>query len=341
MSHHESTAALSSGSYSSSGRPSRVGGPLAPDAEALNTAFNQEALPWFSVVLPPKALPFILLFLFLFPLVVMGLESFLSPLYSLLLGVLMPFSQRMGSPEFPLILLIKFAVFAVIAFGTIGLLLLRILTIYHQAWASLLPQAHPMHTPFHPDAKLSMIAVVNWHVYRGLRLMAWPLGLLAVFTLGFILMTIIMQFLSEGFLLLAQLFLMLIIFALLLSGYFMMIQVSKTAVDYLKTGFGTTAAMLEPEQAAEIIFERVRRLMFYSPWFVLVYAQQVFCLVVVLLSILGMFGATNMDNLLGFGASWPMVILFSAISLAMIILKYGIQFFVYVDALRRFYHHKV
>ena len=302
-----------------------------------NFESEQRDFPWFSMVLPPKALVFIVLFLVLFPLVALVAESFVSPLYSLLLGVMMPFSQRMGSPEMPLILLVKVSVFGVIAFGTLGLILMRILTIYHQAWAHVMPQVHSLHSPFHPDPKLSLVAIINWLVYRSIRIMAWPLGLFVCAGIAMIACLMMMQFLSEGFLILAQLLIMIILFAFLISGYFMMICLVKAFGDYFTTTFGSTATLLEPEQPAEVIYDRVRRLAFYSPWFILVYAQQVLTWAVFSLSVIGIFKVSNIDQVLGFGAQWPIVIMFSALTLGMILIRFGLQFFVYSDSLKRFY----
>jgi hypothetical protein len=290
-----------------------------------------------SAILPFQTIPWILLLLFILPLVVIAGDSLLSPLYTMFWLTLFPSSDTMAHPEFSFILLIKLAVFFPLAFLAVGLLLTKILTAYHRAWTQFIAQPHALHQTYHPNKQYSPAALVNWVIYRWYRLLRGPLLFLVLGSVLLGVQLFLLQWFAEPLALVFMIGFIVVLFALFLVTFFFVLSLAKSSLQYFKTSFGSTAAILEPEQTCEVLYQRVSRIAFNSPWVFMVTLQQIGLVAVFWFSVT--FTTTQYDaqSFLSFDPGLLKLFFLNAIVLMVLLVLFASKFFLYSDALSRFY----
>jgi hypothetical protein len=294
---------------------------------------------WFEVFLPVGAAPLLLLLFLILPIFLLAGESLFAPVYEWVHSQLMPVNAGMTYTELPLLLIFKIILFCIFTFTGVALLILKINCLYYEVWSYWLKEPHPLHTQYHPDPQDSMIALFNWGVFRWFKILSPFLGwfILAVLS-GIVLMWFFNTYSFLG-VFTFQLQIMVSFFVMAVLGFFTFLGFFKMLWRLLTSILGDAAAITEPEKPAQVIFDRVQKLAFASPWIVLLYPLYFVFYVVILAEVVLLMANFDITDILAFHPDALGLIygLTAATMVAFLVLS-ALKFLAYHDALGRFYN---
>jgi hypothetical protein len=305
--------------------------------DPAQTASIQEATTFFDWILPPPALPLIILLMIVFPMAILSAQSLLIPLLEYLTSLVMSGSEG-GSVSLPLHFYIKLGAFLVlVSFGLIQLVL-RINAYYYSAWAKGFPKPHPLHVAYHPDNQQSILSLLNWKLYRLFTIFAPPLFLTAL-TFGLGLLELYLFNLSTGFPFISlSIQFIVAIFLMMLLSLFTGFSLINSSWTFLTTVFGDLIAITEPDLSVKTIFDRCGRIVFSSPMiFIFLIAYGAF-----ILGFLGeiyfLVATYDIQDLLKFKMNFPLLLGAECVTFVFYITINYLRFYTYHMALSNFYN---
>ncbi|MDX2085303.1 MAG: hypothetical protein SFZ03_07940 [Candidatus Melainabacteria bacterium] len=296
------------------------------------TASRKNAPLILEMLLPPEALPLLALLVFLSPLALLTGESLLIPLIETIENLWK--GDLQGLPSY---FYLKLGAFALLSFLGLVQLLFRIKVIYLGVWARGLSRPHPLHVDYQPDAQLSMLALLNWNLYRWLMVFG-PTLLLSTLTVGVSLaefwwfnqtlgssnMSLPIQFIVGLFVVLLLAMFTVFVF---LNGFW------TTAI----TVYGSVAAITEPDLPARTVYERCGRIAFFSPLVFVVYAGYAVFYGLLLVELVSLFAVYNIQDLLSFQANYGLLLACEMVTLVFYLGLSYIRLLAYHHALVRYY----
>lgn len=291
----------------------------------------------FSSLMPPSALPYIVVLLVIFPLAVLTGESFVLPLFSHLNSMVFPEMEGMRT-VLPFRFFLKFALYLLFVGIILGQLLLRIRQAYVQEWVKHFERPDPLHLDYAPHPVHSVGAIVRWHGYRLMVVFSLPLFLMAATGLfglfSFSLMNQVMDLSTISLPAAITVFLFVGLMLCLFTG----VSIVNSIWLFISTPFGDMVALTETDLLPRTVFERCRRIAFSSPWVWVLYPLNGLFWLSVIGGIVVMMVFYDIQDLISFHLPLLQLLLTElAVVVAYIVLNY-FTLLTYHDALSRYYH---
>jgi hypothetical protein len=222
--------------------------------------------PWYQSVLPYQAVPLLLFYMILAPLLLLTSENLLGPLVMLLpkVATMAPEQLAQGHWLLPWDYWLKLIAFLGLAVTSYGMIFLRLQVIYLTQWSRQLHRPHAKHCDYVPHEQASFMALIRWYSERfmgiiGTQLLLWVL-LAIVIVIAFMVFNSfagtagVMQ--TFSFILMAFLLLGLGILALWRTGMSLLI--------WRRSLFGSVIAVTEPYLSYDFVAKRSSRLQHYG-----------------------------------------------------------------------------
>ncbi|MEB3205751.1 MAG: hypothetical protein VKK59_00210 [Vampirovibrionales bacterium] len=301
--------------------------PGAQDSAQVISGFG-----WLGMLLPPPALPLVLLLIIVMPLSILTAESLLWPVIE--------WGQALAMGQIdsvPWLLLAKLIGFVLLCW--VGLLMLgfRLTLTYYMQWVRSFPRPHALHVAYAPDATESMASLLHW---RWFRLMAsvGPAVLLATLAMGLFVGGIFtFSWLMGMPALLLPFILSLGLFVFMLLGLAAIIFAARGIWHWMGTVFGEVIAITEPWLEQRLVYARARRLAWCSPASFLFFPLYgLFLLWCVGASVWLIFDY-DIADLLQVSSHWIPVLLVSTLSVAFYLVLNAMKLFAYHHALIVYY----
>ncbi len=298
--------------------------------------YRPSDLTYFDIVMPPQALPLVLILFVMTPMVLLTGESLLLPLLEWVKT-----SMKMGNESsfdfLPFHFYIKLGAFLILAFFGAFQLILRINSIYYATWMRALNRPHPLHVDYHPDANHSVFSLMRWKLYQALMIVLPPVGmaLLTAFV-GMVEMYLFNTFGEFSFISLSiQLTISVFIFLMLMmfSGF----SVLNSLWNSLTTIFGSVIAIAEPELPAKLVFERCNRIAFHTKTAYFLYPAYFLFGIVVCVEAILLLLFVDIHEFITFNANIPLIMTCTALTIAGYIMLNYMRLSSYHDAMIRYY----
>ncbi len=290
----------------------------------------------FEMLLPPQAVPLLGVLLLMIPLTLLAGESLFVPLFESVKSLLIPEMEAMQT-HLPTHFYVKLAAFCFLTFFGVIQMILRIRLCYYQAWAKAFSRPDPLHVDYQPDPQQSMLAVLNWNMFRWFMILVPPLLIGAItIGVGFLELYLFNMFVDMPAMSLPAMIVSFLFITLLLS-LFSLFSVFNSIWIALITLFGEVAAITEPDLAAKTIYDRCRRIAFASPFVYLLYPAYVLFLLLVVTEIGWLLMAYDVQDLVHFRLNLPLILGLEIGTLAVYLGLNFLKFFTYHDALSRYY----
>lgn len=226
---------------------------------------------FLDMILPPLLIPLFILLLALAPMVLLSGESLFIPLFEWIKSIVLPNSTNTFT-ILPVQFFLKLGGFLILTFLGAVQIFLRIKTQYYTAWASLYERPHKLHTDYSPDFRESMMALLNWNIFRFMIIVLPPLVIGALtFGVGVFELYLFNQFIGNLPAITLPILFITGLFILMLLGLFFLVACCHSVWMLVKTLFGDVAAVLEPSLPARTVYERCRRIAFAAPEVFLLY----------------------------------------------------------------------
>lgn len=307
-------------------QPDRSGGAEAP------------GLTFFDWILPPPAVPLVILLLIILPMALLAAQSLFLPLLEFVSSLLFAGSEG-GAASLPFHFFLKLGAFLVLAFFGLVQLVLRINAFYYSVWAKGFPRPHPLHVDYEPDNQQSMVALLNWKLYRLFGVMAPPLVLGAVtFLVGlgelylFNLSTGL-PFISLSIQFIVALFLFMVLS--LFTGFAFL----NSVWTFLTTVFGDIIAITEPDLPAKTVFDRAGRIAFASPMILIFYPAYLVFLLGVVVEVYLLLSTYTVQDLITLNVNIPLILGLEVLTLVCYLSLNYLRFYTYHHALARYYNN--
>lgn len=298
---------------------------------------DKAGLTFFDWFLPPPALPLLVLLMIILPMALLAAQSLSIPLVEFLGSLVLSGSEGFTA-SLPITFFIKLGAFIVLAFFGLVQLVLRINAFYYSVWARGFPRPHPLHVDYQPDSQQSMMALLNWKLYRFGNIVAPPVVLASV-TFGLGLLALYMFNVSSGlpFISLSIQFIV-GLFLIMLFSMFTVFAFINSIWTFFTTVFGDIIAITEPDLPAKAVFERCGRIVFSSPMIYIFYLAYVVFLVGVLAEIVMLFMNYNIQDLIAFKMNFPLLFGVELVTLAFYLTLNYLRFYTYHYALSNYYN---
>ncbi len=287
----------------------------------------------FYWLLPRKALPLIVLWLGLLPVVLLGGKLLLEPLLGQLDQIL-----HGESISLPLLYYLKTGSFTVLSVLGLGQLWLRLQLAYTSAWASYFKRPHPLHVDFHPEARYSFIALLRWIAYRFIRIvLPSVLTISGVWGLVWLELTLFSWWMDTPLFRL-PIFFILALFLTQLAGLFAIIIATTGLWEWTASCYGSCATITEPFKPPAVMFNRSLRIIKTAK---LVWIYQIGIVLFSLLwvsSVLGLCWFYDLHQIITDITPWWHIL---PIEIGLLVVWAGLgffRFFTYVQALQQYYH---
>ncbi|MFM7469241.1 MAG: hypothetical protein ACKO37_07060 [Vampirovibrionales bacterium] len=222
--------------------------------------------PWYQVVFPYQAVPFLLFYVILTPLLLLTGENLLAPLLLLVpkLATMAPEQLAQGQWMLPADYWVKLVTFLALSVVVYGLILLRVQVIYLTQWSRQLERPHEKHVDYVPHEQASLQTLIHWYYERfwglvGSQVLIW--GLLLVVILGG--MMVFNVFAGTAGVLQTFSFI-LIAFLVLGLGLLALWRSAMSLLIWRRSVFGAVIAVTEPYLSYPFIAKRSARLQYYG-----------------------------------------------------------------------------
>ena len=286
----------------------------------------------FYWLLPTKALPLILLWLCLLPIVLLGGKLLLEPLLAQLDPIL-----HGESISLPLLYYLKVGSFGLLSVLGLGQLWLRLQLAYTSAWASYFQRPHPLHVDFHPEARYSFIALLRWLAYRFIRIVLPSLLTISgVWGLIWLELTLFSWWMDTPLFRL-PIFFILALFLTQLAGLFAVIISFTSLWEWAASCYGSCATITEPFKPPAVMFNRSLRIIKTAK---LVWIYQIGILLFSILCVASVFGLCwfyDLHQVITDITPWWQIL---PIEIGLLIIWAGLgffRFFTYIQALKQYY----
>lgn len=291
----------------------------------------------FDLILPPQAVPLLLLILLVSPLVVLTAESLLLPLWEWIKSAL-----TLGSDStytgLPILFFIKLVTFLILAFFGAVQLFYRLNTTYYTVWSRAFPRPHPLHVDYQPNPNQSIISLMGWCLYRTGTILLPPVGMATITVLVGLLEFYLFNLLSElPFISLSFQF-TIQLFILLMLGMFTFFAILYSLWNVFTTMFGDIIAVTEPDLPNRTILERCSRVAFSSPsiW-ALIPAYALFG-IVILAEVILLVILADIQDITAFRANFGAILGIEVLTLGLYLLVHYFKFYTYHHSLAVYYH---
>lgn len=286
----------------------------------------------YDQFLPPQALPLLLLLIVIFPLALLAAESLMIPLFDWLQAFVT------GRHVFlPYYFFIKLACFGVLAFLGFLQLLLRIDTIYYTVWARFFPRPHSLHVDYHPDSQQSILALLNWHLFRFGMVVIPPVGLALIMMVVFSIELYCFNLFAQMPFLSVPIQMALALFVMLVLGMLFVFLCGASVWNLFSTLFGNVVAVTEPSLPAKTVFDRCKRIMFSSPLVYLMIPAYGLFLAGALTEVYFLLQQYDIQDFTGFRMNFLLVFGFEVLTLMTYLMLNYLKFYTYHQALGRYY----
>lgn len=305
---------------------------------SLSSAYpaDRYSVTFMDYLLPPQALPLIILLLLILPMAILTGESLFIPLAEWIKSLFTSGSD-VGSTSLPLYFFLKLAVFLVLTFFGLVQLIFRINTLYLMAWSSKFPKPHTLHVNYEPDLQLSPASLLNWSVYRLLMVVAPPLVMgVVTFLVGLLEVYLFNLFSGLPFISLPIQFIVAIFVSLLLC-LFTGFACLNSVWTLFTTVFGDVIAVTEPELPAKTIYDRCGRIAFSAPLIYVFYVAYFIFLVGILVELYLLVANTDILDVVSFHANIPLILGIEAVTFGLYLVLSFIKFYTYHQALENYY----
>jgi hypothetical protein len=305
-----------------------------PLPHPLPSSLPPRPLGWWDRFVPQGSVPLLLLWLVLAPLALLTAESLLMPLA----GALQLMSQGL-TPGLGFNYWVKLTLFLVLSWLGVTQVSLRLQVLYTAAWSRHYPRPHPTHVDYVVALREAMLSVIAWHAYRWLRLIVPPVVFAAL--------TIVLSCAEIA------LFNTLLINPALsfpipfILGLFLLLSVALITVlvtlrslsQGLRTLFGSSVAITEPDLPLPTLFDRCLRLTQHTWWVMGLLAMgYLSCWLVMLTYVAWLLLKYNIETLVMFQAPWWPVLLATLLLMAYLITFQASKWHAYHQAMVSTYH---
>lgn len=306
--------------------------------QPLNPSPSKEApaLSFLDSLLPPPALPLLLLLLLVLPLSLLAGQSLLIPLFESVLALFLTGSDGLYT-TLPWYFYLKLLAFVLLTFFGLFQLVLRIKTYYFTVWAQQFPQAHALHVRYQPDNQMSLVALINWTLYRTGSIFGPPLMLgLLTCGLGVVEIWLFNVFSGLPFISLPIQFIV-ALFLFMLFSLFTAFACANGLWTYFTTVFGDVVAVTEPELPAKTAYERCNRIAFASPMVYVFYPAYFLFVVGVLVEVYVFLSTYTVKDLITFQINIPAVLGLEILTVGMYLVLGFLKMYTYHNALMAYY----
>jgi hypothetical protein len=303
------------------------------DHERSSVDFEKTFL---ECILPPQALPLLVLLLLILPMAILTAESLFIPLFEWLRSLFLS-GPEAGATSLPFHFFLKLSIFLVLAFLGVVQLFLRINTLYFSVWAERFSRPHTLHADYHPDYQQSILSLLNWNIFRILTLAAPPLVLgVVTFLVGMLELYLFNLFSGLPFISLPIQFIVALFLMMILSLFTGFAFLNSIWTSFI-TVFGDVVAVTEPELSAKTIYDRCGRIAFSSP-LVYVFYSAYFLFVVGILSELYLLLTTyDIQDLITFHVDFSLLLGMEVLTFALYLILNYLKFLTYHQALAFYY----
>lgn len=285
-----------------------------------------------EMILPPQTVPLFLILIVILPLALLTAESLFVPLLEWMN------SASTGAEEgLPFHFFIKMGAFLLLSFFGVFQLLMRINTTYYAVWARSFSRPHPLHVDYQPDEQQSILALLNWNMYRLMMICAPPIGLTLLTGLVGVIEIYLFNVLSGMPLISLPI-------QFIIALFIIMVLVLVTAFAYLNsvwtaftTIYGDVAAVTEPDLPAKTIYERCGRIAFMSPLSYLLYPTYFFFWIALLAEVYLLITTLDIQDLIHFRANLPLIVGLEVATIGLYLLMNYLRFYTYHTALVNYY----
>ena len=291
----------------------------------------------FDMLMPPQALPLVLLLLVITPLVLLTADSLLSPIIESL-NYQLSISNEGAYTELPLSLFIKLGLFAILAFLGCFQLLLRINTVYYATWSKVFPRPHPLHVDYQPDKYHSILSLMSWKLYRVAMIIGPPVIMaLITFLVGVLELYIFNTFSELSYALMSIQFTV-GIFILFMLGMVTVFAAFNSVWNIFATIFGDIISVTEPDLPNRDVFFRSGRVAFLSPYVYILFPAYFLFVLACGIEITILLNTTTIHDMISFQANIPVILLIGAVTLGCYLALNYLRFYTYHHAMILYYN---
>lgn len=291
------------------------------------------------MILPPRAIPLLLLLLIVTPIVILTAESLFIPLLDWARTRMMAPTGTLEATmnDLPTYFFIKLAAFIILSFLGGFQLLLRIKSIYFTTWAKAFPRPHNLHVDYQADNDRGMLALIQWKLYQVGMIVLPPLVMGTItFVVGMVELYLFNSFGELSFIALSvqltiELFLIMMLGLFTLFAFFNSIWTAMTSL------FGDIVAVTEPDLPNSIILQRCGRIAFSSPYSYVLIPAYLLLVVGVLGETAWLLSAVDIHQFISFQANVPFIVGMEVATLAWYLGFNYFKFFTYHHGLSLYY----
>jgi hypothetical protein len=269
-----------------------------------------------EMILPPAAIPLIILLLLVAPIVLLTAESLFTPLISWAQLHLMSPNGDSSYGNLPNYFFLKLAAFVLLSFLGGFQLILRIKSIYYTTWARSFPRPHSLHVDYEQDSNRGMISLIQWKLYQVAFVMLPPLGLTVFTVLVALLELYLFNTFSELTFIAMSAQLTIELFVSMMLGLFTFFAFLNSGWTALTSLFGDVVAVTEPDLANSIVMQRCGRIAFSTPLVYLLFPTYLFLLLFVVGEIIWLIEAVDIHEFISFQANTGAILLLELTTLA-------------------------
>jgi hypothetical protein len=292
-----------------------------------------------DMILPPRAIPLLLLLLLITPIVILTAESLFIPLIDWARTRMMAPAGTLEATmnDLPTYFFIKLAAFVILSFLGGFQLLLRIKSIYYTIWAKAFPRPHALHMDYQTDSDRAMLALIQWKLYQVSMIVLPPLVMGSItFIVGLVELYLFNTFSDLSFVglsvqLTIELFLIMMLGLFTLFAFFNSIWTAITSL------FGDIVSVTEPDLPNSIILQRCGRIAFSSPYTYILLPAYVLLVVGVLGEVIWLLSTVDIHQFISFQANVPFIMGMELVTLAWYLGFSYLKFFTYHHGLSLYY----
>lgn len=292
----------------------------------------------FDLILPPQAIPLLVLLLLVTPLVILTAESLIVPLFEWIRSrMMLAAGQEPTFGDLPTYFFIKLGAFGILSFLGGFQLLLRIKSIYYTTWAMAFPRPHSLHVDYQTDSNQGMAALVQWKLYQVGAVCLPPIVMGTItFLVGLVELYLFNTFSDLSFIglsmqLTVELFLIMMLGLFTLCAFIHSLWIAMTSL------FGDVVAVTEPDLPNALILQRCGRIAFCSPYIYFLFPAYFILILGILGQVYWLVSSVDIHDFTRFQGNIPLVFALEVFSLALYLGFSFFKFFTYHHGLSIYY----
>lgn len=292
----------------------------------------------FDLILPPQAIPLLVLLLLVTPLVILTAESLIVPLFEWIRArIMVAAGQEPTFGDLPSYFFIKLGAFSILSFLGGFQLLLRIKSIYFTTWARAFPRPHSLHVDYQTDTNQGMTALIQWKIYQVAAICLPPVVMGTItFIVGLIELYLFNTFSDLSFIGMSmQLTIML--FLIMMLGLFTLFAFFNSLWNALTSLFGDVIAVTEPDLSNALILQRCGRIAFCSPYVYVLFPAYLILTLGILGEVYWLLSAVDVHDFTSFQANMALIFGLEVLTVAFYLGFNFFKFFTYHHGLSVYY----